>query len=118
MIIGGVMTVICRIAFSKFSLLLFLQIPKVQWLWFFVIVGLSNFVGYPLYTKLLGTYTPTFMSLSGFLCPVITATLGYLVLGEQILFKSLLLSLIFGSLGLLVYSSGHFTVFKKKASRQ
>lgn len=76
-----------------------------SWGLFFSILVMSNFIGYPLYSFLLKTYSPTYLSMSGFLCPVLTATFGFLLLGESFSTMNLIISLALGVVGCLLFKT-------------
>jgi drug/metabolite transporter (DMT)-like permease len=52
--------------------------------WLLVLIFLSQVVSYNLYSWLLTRYSITFMTLCGFLCPLFSAVLGAVWLGESI----------------------------------
>jgi len=79
-------------------------IPPFAWGVFFTILILSNFIGYPLYGWLLTSYSPTLVSLSGFLCPILTALFGYILLGEGVSWFAIVLSVLLGFVGLWVFN--------------
>jgi drug/metabolite transporter (DMT)-like permease len=54
------------------------------WTGVFVLIVISNFIAFPLYSYLLKFYTVTFMSLAGLLCPVFGTIIGWFLLGETI----------------------------------
>ena len=51
------------------------QVPNAAWHYFFIIIFLSNFLGYHLYGHLIKRTAPSLISLSGILCPIYTAIL-------------------------------------------
>ncbi len=79
------------------------SVPREGWLLICSIMLLSNFIGYYLYGKLLKDFSPTFISLSGFLCPLFTFIFSYLLFGA-VLDLSFCLSIAIGMLGIFVYS--------------
>jgi len=52
--------------------------------WLALLIFLSQVVSYNLYSWLLTRYSITFMTLCGFLCPLFSAVLGAVWLGESI----------------------------------
>lgn len=106
MLLGGILCLAARIAFwggdiEGFGYLFDLR--AASWVGFGSILVLSNFIGYPLYTELLRTHSPTFLSLTGFLCPVLTLLFGYFILNETFFWGQFLLALGLGWLSLHLY---------------
>jgi drug/metabolite transporter (DMT)-like permease len=51
----------------------------------FIVIIFSNFIGYNLYGFLLKKYSPTYLSLSGVLCPIFVTLFSALIYGTEIL---------------------------------
>lgn len=83
----------------------FAIIPWQGWSLLICTMTLSNFIGYPLYSYLLKSYSATALSLSGFMCPIFTTMLSYIILGSHELNILHLASFILGLLGLGLYQA-------------
>lgn len=81
----------------------FFDIPWNGWALLATTTLLSNFIGYTLYSYLLNFYSATILSLSGFLCPIFTATVAHFLLAQNNFTGYYLLSFILGIIGLLIY---------------
>ena len=83
-----------------------LPTPVTCWLPFMqatlLIIVVANLLFYNLYGYLLKTYTASFLSFAGFMCPLFAAILGYLFLGETFS-SSLVLSFLVVCIGLFVF---------------
>jgi drug/metabolite transporter (DMT)-like permease len=102
---GGLGIVFIRcIFFGPIDICYLSQLSFFSWGLFFAILTMSNFIGYPLYAFLLKTYSPTYLSISGFLCPVLTAIFGYILLGESFSVIQLIISLTLGLAGCWLFS--------------
>lgn len=80
--------------------------PVTHWVPFLqataLIIIVANILFYNLYGYLLKFYTATFLSFAGFMCPIYTGLLGWLILGEKISF-SLIFSFALVTLGLFIF---------------
>lgn len=83
MFVGGVLSFITSGIFETWD-----PFPVTEWWPFlkitFAIIIVANLVYYNLYGYLLRTYTATFMSFAGFLCPLFAAAFGWYFLDEQV----------------------------------
>jgi drug/metabolite transporter (DMT)-like permease len=69
----------------------------------FALIIASNLIGYPLYGYLLKRYSITFLSFSGFVCPIFGAVFSSLMLGETI-HCAYLVGFVFIFAGLSIFS--------------
>ncbi len=80
---GGLLALATSFAFEGWS-----PLPVTDWHEFLkitiAVIITANFIYYNLYGYLLRTYTATFMSFAGFLCPLYAALFGWYFLGEQV----------------------------------
>lgn len=101
MFIGGILAFGTSWFFEPWS-----PSPVTDWYAFIkltlLIVVVANIVFYNLYGYLLSRYTATLLSFAGFLCPLITALLGWLFLGETLSWN-ILISLTIVSMGLYIF---------------
>lgn len=86
------------------TLAFFSQIPPLGWLWLGSVFFLSNLIGYSLYGYLLNFYSPTALSLSGFMCPVFAHIFASLILAKSLPNIFVALSVWFGLTGFFLYS--------------
>lgn len=80
--------------------------PVTEWMPFIkgllLIIVVANLIFYNLYGYLLNFYTVTFLSFCGILCPIFTAILSNLALGEKITIN-LIISGLLAALGLFIF---------------
>lgn len=83
MFLGGIIALVTSLLTESWK-----PFPVTQWLPFIqaviLIVVVANIIFYNLYGYLLKSYTATFLSFAGFMCPFFAAFLGRLFLGETL----------------------------------
>lgn len=100
MLVGGVLSLITSGVLEGFAS------PVAHWpnflLWVFILIFVANIIVYNLYGKLLRSYSITFISFSGFLCPSFGALYEWLFMGGNVTWHYLA-SISLVTLGLYIF---------------
>lgn len=100
MLIGGVLSLVTSGIVEGFAS------PVHDWpnflLWVFMLILVANIIVYNMYGRLLQTYSITFISFSGFLCPSFGALYEWLFMSGEVTWHYLA-SILFVTLGLYVF---------------
>ncbi|MBA3752332.1 DMT family transporter [Candidatus Dependentiae bacterium] len=101
MFVGGLLALVTSYATESWK-----PFPVTEWLPFLqallLLVVIANIIFYNLYGYLLKSYTATFLSFAGFLCPLFVAIFGYFFLGESFSWH-LSISFFFVFVGLIIF---------------
>lgn len=97
MLLGGLLALITAPFFETLP-----NLTGKMFSYIFLLIFLSNIIVYNLYGWLLHTYSITFLTFAGFLCPLFGSVLGYVLLGENISWHYFL-SLFIVSCALLIF---------------
>ena len=112
MLIGGLMSFVTSFFFEgSWSEAVIAWEPFLFWTLLLVMV--ANVISYNLYGWLLQTYSITFMTVAGFLCPIFGAFFGWLFLNEAITWHYCLALVLITSGLLLFYKEERYSAKKK-----
>lgn len=102
---AGIFFLILRALFYSASFQYLFKLSWQGWIAFFLVMFLSNFVGYTLYGQLLRVFSPTSISMSGFLCPIFAMFFSKWILNEYFLGLYFWVTLGLGLIGFVIYSA-------------
>jgi drug/metabolite transporter (DMT)-like permease len=105
MFLGGILALCTSFFFEKTPKIYstnHLHTLLIFFLYLFLLILISNIICYNLYAYLLKKFSATLLAFSGFSCPLFSALLGYLFLGEKIS-KEFFLSSFTLTLGIYIF---------------